>query len=255
VAVTPPAGFEQVRAGTTTWVLRVQARAWLLPLLHASASGWQGYARRPLAGGRGGSFAVSVGGHDVVVRPYRRGGLPARLWRDTYWGWRPRPFRELAVTEALRAHGAPVVAADAAGVRWLGPACYCGWLVTRYVHGARTLWEWASAHPAPAGERAAVLCAVGTAIRRLHAAGGRHPDLNLNNILIVPSAGGGPDVRFIDFDRAAIGARPAAPRADLARLRRSARKLDPGARWLTAADLDGLEAAYRSAVVPARSLR
>jgi 3-deoxy-D-manno-octulosonic acid kinase len=244
--VTPPAGFERLDAGAAIWLLRTQARDWLIPFLRAGGTGWAGYERRPLAAGRGGSFAASVAGHEIVVRPCRRGGLVARLLHDTYWGWRPRPFRELQLVEALRRRDVPVVEVHGAGVRWLGPACYRGWLVTRYVRGARTLWEWVSAGGVPAAERTAVLHAVGQAVRRLHDAGARHPDLNLHNILVAAAGGTGPEVWLIDFDRPALAAGAYAGRtADLARLRRSARKLDPAGARLTAADLECIEAAYR----------
>jgi lipopolysaccharide kinase (Kdo/WaaP) family protein len=232
-----------VRDPRATWLLRAEADAWLTPLLRSLGDEAAVVEGRVLAGGRGGSRLRSAGGHDVVVRHYRRGGWPAALFHDTYWGRRPRPFRELCVTEALRAAGAPVVEVYGAAVHWVLPVCYRGWLVTRYVAQARTLWEWASAGTTP-DDRQIVLPLVGRALRRLHDAGGRHPDLNLNNILLAPAAvPQGYQVLFIDFD---IPLRLWQPTADLARLRRSARKLDPAGVWLRAADLECLAAAYRS---------
>jgi tRNA A-37 threonylcarbamoyl transferase component Bud32 len=109
---------------------------------------------------------------------------------------------------------------------------------------ARTLWEWASAAAAP-DERAKVLQSVGAAIRRLHDCGGRHPDLNLTNIL-VQSIDGAPRITLIDFDRGRPAAQPRrAAAADLARLRRSARKLDPRGVHMTAEDIEAIEAGYR----------
>jgi 3-deoxy-D-manno-octulosonic acid kinase len=241
-----PSGFEWVRDDSTTLLVRSDLRAWIVPLLRAAGADWAGYTTRRLVAGRGGTTLVQGGGHAAVVRQYRRGGLPARLWHDTYFGVHARPFRELRVTEALRQRGAPVVEVYGASVRWIAPACYRGWLATRYVAGARSFWEWASS-AVSAEERAKVLRRVGVAARRLHDSGGRHPDLNLNNILLrAPAdASAEPEVLFIDFDRARATAafcRP--PRADLARLRRSARKLDPQGRQVTAADLECLEAAY-----------
>jgi 3-deoxy-D-manno-octulosonic acid kinase len=55
-----------------------------------------------------------------------------------------------------------------------------------------------------------------------------HPDLNLNNFLLVDGPDGEPTVYIIDFDRASLypGPVPAWRRArDLRRLARSARKL------------------------------
>jgi 3-deoxy-D-manno-octulosonic acid kinase len=262
--VTLPPGFEAVRDGRTRLLLRRDARDWLLPLLRAVVAGdCSVYQPRVLSGGRGGTTVVGAGGLEVVVRPYRRGGLPARLLHDTYVGYRPRPFRELAVTEALRQRGAPVVEVHGAAVRWLLPGCYRGWLLTRYVAGAQTFWAWAGGAQAPAA-RDDVLRRVGATIRRLHACGARHPDLNMNNILICPAAGGA-EVLLIDFDRAPtllgketadlrrVPAFDTPPRdggysgrtvPDLDRLRRSIRKLDPEGRFITATDFEKLCAAY-----------
>jgi 3-deoxy-D-manno-octulosonic acid kinase len=236
--VTPPSGFELVRDGRLQLLVRADVRSWLAPLLRAAPAQWAGYATRPLVGGRGGARIVPA--HQVVVRPYRRGGLPARLLHDTYFGWNPRPFRELCVMATLQQRGAPVVEVYGAAVVWRIPACYRGWLATRYVDGARTLWEWVSTAPsATAG--APVFRNIGRAIRRLHECGARHPDLNANNILVSPAAG----VLFIDFDRARLAAGDGiAPARDLDRLWRSLRKLDPEGRHLTAADFDVLRSAY-----------
>jgi 3-deoxy-D-manno-octulosonic acid kinase len=247
--VIPPPGFEWVRDGRARFLVRSDLRTSILPLLRAAAGDWAGYATRALSGGRGGVRVVHMTDHQVVVRPYRRGGLPSRVFRDTYFGLTPRPFRELCVTEALRRQGIPTVEVYGASVRWLVPGCYKGWLATRYVSGACTFWEWICAAPA-ARERAAVLASIGKATRRLHDTGARHPDLNLNNILIRAAASSPsmPEVWFIDFDRARVaGPCRRTSSADLARLRRSARKLDPEGARLTAADLDCLEAAYRDA--------
>lgn len=238
--MTPPVGFVARREAGTEWWLREADAAWLDELLRG-ITGRAPRGARALYGGRGGTRLVSVGERRVVVRPCRRGGLPARFVRDVHLGWRPRPFRELVETVALRARGAPVVAACGAAVRWIVPGCYRGWLVTDYVEGARTLWQWLAAAPPPE-EREAVWTAVGRAVRSLHACGGRHPDLNLNNVLVFPGASGW-EVRLIDFDRPP-GAGLARRGAELDRLRRSARKLDPSGRVVAEAELARMTAAY-----------
>ena len=239
-----PPGFEWIRDQRATALVRSDLRSWMVPLLRTATGPQDGLVARDLAGGRGGARVMRADGHDVVVRPYRRGGLPAWVLRDTYFGWRPRPFRELFVTEMLRLQGVPVAEVSGARVFWLAPGCYKGWLVTRYVPGAHTFWEWAQS-TVSAAERAAALQRIGAATRRLHDSGTRHPDLNLNNILLYRAdAAHMPEVCFIDFDRARARRFCRRPAADLARLRRSARKLDPTGRHVTAADLDRVEAAY-----------
>jgi 3-deoxy-D-manno-octulosonic acid kinase len=241
----PPRGFEWARQGRIVMLIRSDVRSWVEPALRAPASGAPADPMRRLDGGRGGAEVIAVAGHEMVLRAFRRGGLPARVLHDTYCGWSPRPFRELCVTEALRARGAPVVDVYGACVQWLFWGCYKGWIATRYIRSARTLWQWIAAAP-PAAERTLVLQAVGKAIRRLHDSGGTHPDLNLNNILIQPTdAARGFEVLLIDFDRAPVARRfHRQADADLTRLRRSARKLDPHGRWVTVADLQCLETAY-----------
>lgn len=240
-----PAGFVRVRSGAWTLVVAAETRDWMVPLLLAADTGWPDRASEPLPGGRGGACILRGALRDVVVRPYRRGGWPASCLRDTYIGCAPRPFRELRVTEALRRRGGPVPAVLGAAVRWLAPACYRAWLVTEYVPDSQNLWQWAT-HHAGAGPTAA-FAAVGRALRRLHETGGRHPDLNLRNILICPSADGTdvPRVLFLDFDRARLDPsrlRPAT--AELDRLTRSARKLDPTGECVTDMHLRALRAAY-----------
>lgn len=239
----PPAAFEWVRDGRLRLLVRSDARSWLVPLLHAAATGWTGYTTHPLATGRGGARVVHTSAETVVVRPCRRGGLPAWVMHDTYFGWRPRPFREVCTAEVLRQRGAPVVETYGAAVRWLVPGCYRGWVVTRYLAGAQTFWEWARARPA-AFDRQRILRGIGYAVRQLHTSGGHHPDLNVSNILIAAAADTTrpPDVRLIDFDRA--GETMRSPRAELDRLRRSARKVDPQGEFITPADLEVLQQAY-----------
>ncbi len=239
-----PDGFELVRANRIVMLVRSEAREWLVPLLLAGARDARALAAHSLAGGRGGAFHVRVNAHEVVLRSCRRGGVPACVLRDTYFGCVPRPFREVNLLTTLRRRGAPVVEAMGASVRWVLPGCYKGWVATRYVLGARSLWEWATG-TANQWNRGAVWRSVGRAIRQLHDAGARHPDLNLRNVLL-SSDGDTPAVWLVDFDRPwlAGGRRP---QADLLRLERSARKLDPRGQWVTKADFADLHTGYAGA--------
>jgi len=238
-----PPGFERVQAPRTAMLVRADGREWLVPLLLSAVRGEAAAnAVRALGGGRGGSVVARVQGNEVVLRPCRRGGLPAHLLRETYLGWSPRPLRELCTLERLRCLGVPVVEPLGACARWLVPGCYRGWIVTRYVQGACTVWDWATGGTADA-DRVAVWRQVGRAIRQLHRAGARHPDLNLHNILLRPAAEGEAIV-FVDFDQPRLAAVFRNAAADLARLRRSARKLDPQGNNITTRDLDHLLSGY-----------
>jgi 3-deoxy-D-manno-octulosonic acid kinase len=236
-----PNGFERVRRGRAALLVRSDAQDWLVPLLMSAICGSGEYSGRALEGGRGGAHVVRVGDHELVLRSCRRGGMPGRVLRDTYFGCVPRPFREVSTLEVLRHRGVPVVEPLGACVQWLAPGCYRGWIVTRYIRNACTLWDWASGGAAGAS-RVSVWSLVGKAIRRLHDAGAGHPDLNLRNILVCPGEAV-PEVVFVDFDRPRLSGRHAAA-GDLARLERSVRKLDPHGNAVTAADLRQLRAAY-----------
>ena len=225
--------------------VRSDVREWMLSLLQHVGGPWDGYQTHALAGGRGGTLVVQPPAHEaVVVRPCRRGGLPARILHEVYLGWRPRPLRELRALASLRQAGAPVAEAYGAVVQWLGPVWYRGWLVTRYIPAARNFWDWVGALPSEP-ERQIVLRQIGKSIRRLHDCGGSHPDLNLQNILVCPQASSVPEIVLIDFDRARVpGKGRRSGRRELARLERSARKLDPQGTRVTTADLELLRLAY-----------
>jgi 3-deoxy-D-manno-octulosonic acid kinase len=239
-----PDAFELIRDGRLELVVRRDLRGWLAPLLRAAPAGWPDHDVERQRRGRGEVLTVQVDGHCCLIRPYRRGGLPAWLLRTLYFGSAARPFVELAVTETLRRRGVPVVEVYGAAVQWVLPGCYRGWLVSRYVAESQTLWEWAQREAGATG--LLVYEQVGRAVRALHDAGGQHPDLNLNNILVC----GGmplPQICLIDFDRAQLDA-PIDAEAELARLERSARKLDPTGRFVGDADLAALRAAYAAAI-------
>lgn len=236
-----PSGFERVQQGRASLLVRADARDWLVPLLMSAVCGSGEYGGSALEGGRGGARVVRVRGHELVLRSCRRGGMPGRVLRDTYFGCLPRPFCEVSTLQALRRRGVPVVEPLGACVQWLVPGCYRGWVVTRYIRDARTLWDWAAGGVGGAS-RVLVWRLVGKAIRRLHDAGARHPDLNLRNILVCPGEDV-PQVVLVDFDRPRLSGWRAAV-GDLARLERSARKLDPHGNAVTAEDLRQLRAAY-----------
>src|SRR5690606_11653615 len=81
---------------------------------------------------------------------------------------------------------------------------YRGVLVTRAIEGRRPLGD--ALRAASPAERTRWIDAAARAVRRLHACGVRHPDLNVSNLLV----GEDPDVpiAIVDFDRAAVSARP-----------------------------------------------
>ena len=206
--------------------------------------------REPRYYGRGAIRTHSLAnGHMAVVRPYFHGGAFRRVTRYWFFTWPPRPFRELSITEELRRRGLRTVEVYAACVsRPFGPF-YRAWLITRQLPDAENLW---SALKNGFAERVGferVLQIVAESIAALHREGVYHADLNLKNILLRAE---GADVAayIIDFDKAKVflGKLPAVlGQKNLARLKRSARKLDPERKFLTAAAWDRFVSYYHAA--------
>jgi 3-deoxy-D-manno-octulosonic acid kinase len=221
-----PAGYTLLRRGAVRAAVRddlVPALgAWLLaPRLEPPSDA------RPVAAGRGGAYRVALPGTPAaVVRPYRRGGVLARLVHATYVGPFPRPWRELAATVEARRRGVP--APEVLAARVDGTLVYGGTLVTAELAGAVTLFE-ALRHAPDDSARRALAARAGDAVALLHGAGVFHADLNLTNVVVHPRPEGDA-VALLDFDRARVHAGPLGARArrrNLARLARSLAKLDP----------------------------
>ncbi len=189
------------------------------------------------AGNRQSAFRMNLGGVELYARRGRRGGMIGSILSDVYLGLTPRPLTELNVTiEAMR-RGIPVAEPMGAMVEWIGPALYRGFFLTRAVSGM-TLWEFVKTDDDPT-VRNHVLARARTAIETMHDKGLFHADLNLHNLLVT-RARESFTVIVLDLDKARLFDAPLSPsmrRANVARLIRSARKLDPSGQFLDAAAL------------------
>jgi 3-deoxy-D-manno-octulosonic acid kinase len=192
------------------------------------------------ARGRGSTLFVSTQGAAYALRHYRRGGLPGRIARDSYFflgSERTRPMREWRLMHKLHRAGLPVPAPVAARVTRHG-LIYRGDLITERIVGARSLGARIVESPLPLSD----WVAVGRCIRRFHDAGVCHADLNAHNVLF-DAAG---HVQLIDFDRSSLRADGLWQDANLVRLRRSLLKITdplPGANF-SETDWHSLLAAY-----------
>lgn len=168
---------------------------------------WAKLDAMPGAKGRGGIGRLAVADRELVVRPYRRGGALGSLLHDRY-SQPVRARKELEVLHELQQHGVPVVAPIAA-VAKKGRAFWRLRLCTEFLADAQTVPAFLAAYPE---RRRHAAEAVGLVLRLAFAAGLRHPDLHLDNILCRPS---GDKVRavLVDLDRARL----AAPLSDRAR--------------------------------------
>ncbi len=175
-------------------------------------------------------------GETALIRSYRHGGLLRHLTRAWFASWPPRPFRELTITEELRRRGFRTVEVYAAGIERVCGPVYRGCLVTRELSGGKDLWAALQEPSIDADKLGAILQAAARAVRAMHREGVYHADLNLKNILIRFQEGMA-EGYVIDFDRAKLflGNLPASlAQKNLDRLLRSARKLDPARRYLSA---------------------
>jgi 3-deoxy-D-manno-octulosonic acid kinase len=168
----------------------------------------------------------------LFARISRRGGLIRLVSKDLFVGIHARPLRELAITAEARGRGIPVVEPVGAIVEWVAPIVYRGTFLTRALPGM-TLWEFLRTDD-DALVRTIVTEQARQAIDTMHRLGLFHADLNLDN-LFVTTAHESFAVAILDLDKAQLFRSPLPPgmRArNLARLRRSARKLDPQERYL-----------------------
>ncbi|HYK65404.1 MAG TPA: lipopolysaccharide kinase InaA family protein [Patescibacteria group bacterium] len=195
-------------------------------------------ATEPGEGNRQSGFRIMLDdGVELFARRCRRGGMVASLLGDVYVGITPRPLDELGVTLDAMRRGIPVAEPMGAMVEWIGPALYRGFFLTRAVRGM-TLWEFVRTDD-DATVRRHVLEQARASIATMHDKGLFHADLNLHN-LIVTRVGESFVVMIIDLDKARLFEHPLSPAMrhnNIARLMRSAHKLDPSEQFLDAAAL------------------
>jgi 3-deoxy-D-manno-octulosonic acid kinase len=240
------AGFETFHVGSAAATARRDVAEAVRTALarHATLHAWAAaQAARDVFHGRGEAYGVQLGPVRAVVRHARRGGLLAPLLGDLYAG-RPRFPHEMAMAERLAGEGIATPAV-LAGVAYRAGPLHRADVATERVDGTDLAAVLFGDAP-PAGEdRAEVFRATGRLVRRLHAAGFVHPDLQLRNVLVTA-----PPRRavLIDVDTVREAGDAASRRANLLRFYRSWSKWDRarGPR-LTGHDREAFEAGYAEA--------
>jgi hypothetical protein len=186
-------------------------------------------------GNRRGGFPVPINNQlSLFVRWARRGGLIAYFNRDLHFRLRKRLLRELDVTIEARRRGIPVAEPLGLLLEPIALGIARGAIITRALTGM-TLWEFLRTDTDPA-VRPLALKEAQRAIATMHQNGLCHADLNLHN-LFVTRTGASVAVVVLDLDKARFYAAPLGDglrRQNRDRLRRSAHKLDPAGRLLTA---------------------
>ena len=177
-------------------------------------------ALKGAAVGRGTTHFFDLGNYAAVLRHYRRGGLVAKFNSDCYL-WTglesSRPWREWELLAALREKKLPVPKPLAARVVTAG-VWYRGDLLMEEISRAQPLSQWLMQQSLAES----TWQAVGATIRRFHAAGVYHADLNAHNILLDAED----RVSLIDFDRGKLRAVSRVwAQANVSRLQRSLTKL------------------------------
>jgi hypothetical protein len=167
-------------------------------------------AARPLAG-RGVAYAITlpISGRRVVVRHNRHGGLFAPVTGDLFLPPTRAPY-ELETSLRLAAARVRTPAVVMYGVDSRLGFLRRADVMTHEVPDSRDLGAYLMPEVAPA-ERAAAWEAARVLVRSLNAAGARHHDLNVKNILLSPRrAAGGLEAWVLDVDRVTFAAREAA---------------------------------------------
>lgn len=177
--------------------------------------------------GRGVSYAVPLpdGSTRVVVRRSRHGGWLAPLTGEIFLAPTRAPH-ELEVSLRLAREGIPTPEVVAYCTYDVGPLLRRADVATREVANAQDLAALLGGDRDPGAVRDAVRV-VARLLARMAAAGARHPDLNVRNVLIARDENGHREAWLLDVDRVWFDT-PRHPRvreANLSRFARSARKL------------------------------
>jgi 3-deoxy-D-manno-octulosonic acid kinase len=222
-----PAGYVRVAAGRCSAVVRAEHRADAEAML-AEGTLYEAAARDLAARrfiGRGVAYAIAlpVSGVQAVVRHNRHGGLLASLTRDVFLPPTRAPY-ELAVSLRLNSLGVRTPEVLMYGVHRVPPVLRRSDVVTREIVGGRDLATYMTPDES-ASARDEAWAAARALVASLNAAGARHHDLNVKNILLAP-ADRGLTAWVLDVDRLDFGEADSASvrEGNAKRLLRSARK-------------------------------
>jgi len=183
-------------------------------------SQWGDRAQRIGGSGRGGAWRIQASRGPCILRQYRRGGMMARLNRESYL-WcgvgKVRSFIEYRLLRELQHRHLPVPTPIAACYLRQGLS-YRAWILMEQLPGVQSLAECA----ARAWDDKDIWTRAGRLIARFHRAGLDHVDLNAHNLLFDAERKGW----LIDFDRCRLRIPETGWRQNnLARLARSLRKI------------------------------
>jgi tRNA A-37 threonylcarbamoyl transferase component Bud32 len=182
---TTPEGFRRVTGpGGRLWLLRDGVSFDLKP------DRWDGWMA-----GREGTILISEGGRsparrlnvpgigDLVMRRYHHGGALRGITRDYFPGM-GRALLELRASDRLRQCGVATPEILAVFSRRYAFGLRRGFLLSRFVPDGENLRQWVRRSGTKAGSWKPILSEVARTVASLHAAGCKHGDLNLSNLLL-----------------------------------------------------------------------
>jgi hypothetical protein len=252
----PPPGYARLLVGRVHVVALAKLIAALREALR-DGSLYEYAAHHPQArvlAGRGVAYAVPLpdGAPTVVVRRSRHGGVLAPLTGDRFVGGTRAP-RELATALRLARLGVPTPEVVGYATYPAGSWFRCADVLTREVPNASDLAAALLDAASDDATKRELLQSTADLLARLTAAGARHPDLNLKNLLIARQPENALEAYVLDVDRVWFDT-PGSPRVTAANLRRFTRSVRKWQRAcglpLDAEDLRWLAGAVTQAATP-----
>jgi 3-deoxy-D-manno-octulosonic acid kinase len=203
-----PEGFVSLVRGRLRLIAREEwaedaVRAGVLD--HADPRRWTGMGKA-LAGGRGGISRMRIGADrplDLVVKPLLRGGALRHVNRDMYLT-DGRLLQEARLSVLIRNRGVPASDMVFGRAQTIAGPIVRLHLATVAVSDAVPLLALLDSAATSGDQAGAAVRAAGGSVLALHDAGIMHADLNLNNLLVPRSVGGGMRATVIDLDGSRI---------------------------------------------------
>ena len=199
--------FEKVVIGRTTILVKDEYRDQILSQkgsLSGKIKEGELFPGVSLLKGRNVIPCIPIKGSDdrMIIKHYEHGGLFRKITRDVLLG-NSRPFRELVILETAFQKGILVPEALAARVdRIFGPF-YKGEITYKEIPHSTNLLEYLKRlNRRPKEEKISakrkIINSLAEAIKKMHASGIYHADLNIRNVLI-RNTGKGIQVYLLDF--------------------------------------------------------
>lgn len=200
--------FEKVVIGRTTILVKDEYRDQILSQkgsLSGKIKEGELFPGVSLLKGRNVIPCIPIKGSDdrMIIKHYEHGGLFRKITRDILLG-NSRPFRELVILETAFQKGIPVPEALAVRVdRIFGPFCKGEITYKEIPHSTNLLEYLKRLNRRPKEEKISakrkIINSLAEAIKKMHASGIYHADLNIRNVLI-RNTGKGIQVYLLDFD-------------------------------------------------------